>query len=357
MGDLFKNMLGAEESLFRNAVALDFDYIPKLIPYREMQQRLIAACIKPLFQKRTGRNAVITGAPGIGKTVACRHLLNELGEETDDVIPIYINCWQKNTSFKIALELCDMLGIRFTQNKKTDELFKIARQVLNKKSAVFVFDEIDKAEDHDFLYSILEEIYRKAVILITNDRDWVAELDQRIKSRLVPEMIHFKAYNYTETKGILEKRMEYAFVPGVWDGKAFDDITKKTTDIADIRAGLFLMRESGNAAEDQSLKRIGERHVKVALEKFDAFSIKSSDSLGDETKSILGMLKRNTGKKIGDVFKAYQENGGKCSYKSFQRKVKKLAEDRFISTEKVTGGSKGSTTIIKAAVEKKLTEF
>ena len=67
---LFKGMLGSEESLFLNPVALDYDFMPKLIPYREQEQKHIATCIKPLFQQRSGRNLIITGPPGIGKTVA-----------------------------------------------------------------------------------------------------------------------------------------------------------------------------------------------------------------------------------------------------------------------------------------------
>ena len=42
--------------------------------------------------------------------------------------------------------------------------------VSKEDNAVFVFDEIDKLEDYDFLYTILEDIYRKAIFLITSLR-------------------------------------------------------------------------------------------------------------------------------------------------------------------------------------------
>ena len=131
------------------------------------------------------------------------------------IIPVYINCWKHNTTFKIFTEACEMLDFKFIQNKKTEELFKMIKQVFNKKSVVFVFDEADKLEDLDFLYMIMEEIYRKTIILITNYREWVTSLEDRIKSRLMPEMIEFRPYNYEETKGILKQRAEYAFHPGV----------------------------------------------------------------------------------------------------------------------------------------------
>ena len=175
-------MLGAQESLFRDHVPLDFDYIPKLVPFREKEQQAIASCIRPLLSERNGRNLFLFGPPGVGKTVACRHLLKELEDEAEGIIPLYINCWQKNSSYKIALELCSLLEYKFTHNKKTDELFKILRDALNKKAIVLVLDEVDKLEDNDFLYAFLEEIYRKTIILITNYKEWIAELDSRIKS-------------------------------------------------------------------------------------------------------------------------------------------------------------------------------
>ena len=46
---LFKDMLQSGESLFTNEVALDFEFVPKNIPFRENQQKQIARCIQPLL--------------------------------------------------------------------------------------------------------------------------------------------------------------------------------------------------------------------------------------------------------------------------------------------------------------------
>ncbi len=355
---MFKDMLGAEETLFRDHIPLDFDYIPKLIPYRVKEQQLIAACIKPLLAKRNGRNLFLHGIPGVGKTVACKHLLKELEDETDDIVPIYINCWQKNTSFKIVLEISDILGYKFTHNKKTDELFKIIKEILNKKSVVIVLDEVDKLDDTDFIYSMLEDVYRKSLILITNYKEWIARLDNRIKSRLTAELLEFAPYNKEETKGILKERSKYAFVPGCFDDDAFNKAVDKAYDMKDIRAGLYLLKEAGNAAEDKASKKITMEHMDVAVGKLEEFYIKDKTELEDETKFILDIVKNNSGKKIGDLFKLYQENGGKSVYKTFQRKINKLAANKFISVKKVTGGAEGTTTIVShAGSVKTLDEF
>ncbi len=354
---IFRNMLGGSESLFLNELALDYTFVPKLIPYRESQQHYIASRIKPLLENRNGRNTIIHGPPGVGKTVACMHVLKELEEETDEVIPIYINCWQKNTTYKVVLEICSILGYKFTQNKRTEELFEVIKNILNKKSAVFVFDEIDKAEEFDFIYTILEEIFRKSIFLITNYKTFIDEIDNRIKSRLVPETLEFKPYNETETNGILKERAGYAFAPNVLEQKALDMISKKTFEIGDIRIGLYLLREAGLSAEDSASKTIEEKHAKKAINKLSDFSIKKKDELDEESNDILKIVKDNSGRKIGELYKIYQEKGGKMAYKSFQRKIAKLAENKFIASERVTGGSEGNTTIIKYGADKRLTEF
>jgi cell division control protein 6 len=355
---LFKDMLSSEESLFKNELALDYSFLPKLLLHREQQQRYVATIIKPLLNEKNGKNLFIYGAPGIGKTAAMRFVLNELEEETEEVTPIYINCWQKNTTFKIVANICEQLGYRLTHNKRTEELFAVVKNILNKKAAVFAFDEVDKLEEIDFLYDILEEIYKKSILLVTNNKEWLDDLDERVKSRLLPETLEFKPYNLAETKDVLKQRLGYAFVHGVWNDDAFELIVNKTASAQDIRLGLHLMRESGNIAEDKSLRKITLEHAQNAITKIDQFTIKRSSDLTEDEHDILNMIKKNSEKKIGDLYLTYKDQGGSLVYKSFQRKIEKLEKNKFISVKKISGGADGNTSIVKYATEtKKLTEF
>jgi cell division control protein 6 len=355
---MFKDILGADESLFKNELALDYSFLPKLLPHREAQQRHVANCIKPLLMSKNGKNLFIYGAPGIGKTAAIRNVLKELEDESEEVTPIYINCWQKNTTFKILVEICNLLGYKLTHNKRTEELFEVVKGLLNKKAAVFAFDEADKLEDLDFLYAILEEVYRKSVLLITNYSDWFNDLDERVKSRLMSESLEFKPYNMEETKDILKQRMNYAFVPDVWNEDAFELMVNTTSNSEDMRTGLYLMREAGNIAEEKSSRKITLEHAKEALTKVDKFTIKKSTDLTEDEKAILGIIKTNSEKKIGELYNIYKEKNGKLVYKSFQRKIEKLQKNKFISVKKTSGGKDGNTTIIKYSTPtKKLTEF
>lgn len=343
---LFENILKDTETLFKNEVALSFDFHPKPLMYRDVEQRQMANCIKPLFQNRDGYSLLVHGKPGIGKTIAVKQVLQEVSEtdEAENIISLYINCWQKNTTYKIIIDICEQIDYTFTQNKKTEELLKIAIARLNKSCVVFVFDEIDKVEDYDFLYTFLEQIYRKSILLISNYKEWLIQLDPRIKSRLNPQLLDFRTYNQQETKGILEQRKEHAFY-NVWDNDAFNIIVEKTFQLKDIRAGLHLMNVSGHFAENEASRKISKKHVELAIEKLDELSIKDL-GLEEDKQFILSIIKLNTGKKIGDLFKSYQENGGKMSYKTFKRRIEDLEKGKFVSTKTVTGGDEGSTSIV-----------
>ncbi|USN45619.1 MAG: AAA family ATPase [Candidatus Woesearchaeota archaeon] len=347
---LFDDVLGG--TLVKNEAALDFEFVPKLLPFRESQQHYVATVIKPLLAGHSGRNLLVHGSPGIGKTAAIKWVLRDLEEKTDEVEVIFINCWHHNSTYKVLLEIADQLGYKFTQNKKTVDLYKVIETLVNKTSAVFVFDEIDKVDDLDFLYFVLEKIYKKAIILITNFKSFLVDLDERIKSRLLPDLLEFKPYSESETKQIIAERVKIAFFDGVFAPDVFMPIARKAFLLKDIRTGLFLLRESSLLAEEASRKLVTSEDVSTAMKKLDDFTVKNSSDLEADEKLVLTLVKDHSGKKIGDLFRLYQSQGGVSSYKTFQRRIKALAEGGFVSASKQSGKG-GNTTII----ERKLTEY
>ncbi|HLD12354.1 MAG TPA: AAA family ATPase [Candidatus Nanoarchaeia archaeon] len=335
MPDLFKDMLKADESLFLDPLPLDVDFIPPIIEGREQEQQLIASCIKPLFNKRPGRNAFITGAPGIGKTLATKYLLQELERQTTDIYPIYINCWKKDSAHKIVLGMCDALGYKFTQNRTTGELMDEVTRIINKKAAVIILDEADKITDDSIIYQLLEDPYMKSLILISNEADYLTTLDNRIVSRLNAEVINFESYNYEEIYDILQKRVHHAFVADVFDKEAFDIIAQRTHSLRDLRAGLFLLKEAGEIAETAASRKITMQHTTQAIEKLDNFKIRSSETLNDTDKELLELIKKNSGKTTSEIFGSYQQTGGEKSLRTFQRKIDILLKNRVISKKEV----------------------
>ena len=355
--NLFKDKLSNSESLFQNELALDTEYIPKLLPFRESQQKYIASCINLLIQGKLGKNLIITGSPGIGKTALIKYMIKELQETSLDeqITPVYINCWKKDSSYKIALEICAQINYKFTHNKDTDQLLKETLKILNKKPVLLCFDEIDKSADYNFLYTLLEELYKKTLVLITNNVKLPSQLDERIRSRLVPELINFEPYTLDETKAILQQRIEYAFIPNAFKEDVLDLISLKTYSLKDIRYGLFMLRESGNIAESDSSRFITLAHAQSALEKINDFS--SNLDLKDEHKIILELIKENSGQTTKDLFEIYRSKKGALSYSAFYKNIKQLESKNLLLTKELNKGHAGRALIVEAPKTKKLDEF
>jgi archaeal cell division control protein 6 len=345
---LFDNILHDNESLFINEQALDYDYVPKEIPHRENQQHYMADIIKPLFQRKAGRNLFIFGSPGIGKTVAVKHVLRELNDKTDDIFTVYVNCWKKDTSYKILIDICEQLDYKWTHNKRTDELMKVVSDIVNKKSVVIVLDEVDRVKELDILYNFSEDFYRKCILMIANDSKWFVHLDDRIKSRLNADNLEFKSYNYAETFDILKQRVSHAFVGNVVNERVIELVSERAFENGDIRTGVFLLRESGNIAETRASREVLIEHCEKAIEKLDSFKIKKSEDFSIEEQKILDLVKENSGLTIKDLFDIYN---GDVSYRTFHRKLEELDKNNMISLGEKEGKS------ITVHYTKKLSEF
>jgi cell division control protein 6 len=267
-------------SLFINPAILEQTFLPRLLPYREEQHKYLAECIKPMFERRGGTNLIITGSSGIGKTACVKYIFRELVENTDNIMPIYVNCWKRDTSPKIINEIARKMDMKLIDKLSSDEVFDRFIEKFNKfDGVVFAFDEMDKVKDFDFLYRILEDVQYKTIFLITNVSEIVAKMDRRLLSRMLLEKVEFKPYNFEETRGILYERQKAAFAPGSWDYDAFEGVIRKTYSVKDIRTGLFLMKTAGELATSRNAPKINTEDVNKALEKLEDFYSKTD--IGD----------------------------------------------------------------------------
>ena len=341
---LFEHPLMNDETLFSNIDSLDPDYVPKLLPHREGQQEYVAECIKPLLQGRNGTNLLLSGHPGIGKTASVKRVMQDLAESYN-LPQSFVNCWNVNSSHKILTSIAEQLGYKFTVNMSSDDLIKkISR--LTEKGCVFVFDEIDKAMDYDFLYNILEGVPKRTIILITNDTTWLSKLDSRIRSRMVPEQLNFDRYKASEINDILKERRKLSYYDGAWTDEAFDAIVERSAADSDIRIGIYLLRESGLLAERDASRQVKAEHAAGAIGKIKDFSPRSADSMTEDEKMLIGIIKGNSGKIIGEIFSIYQNAGGTKSQRTVDRIVKKLEKKGIIELKATGEGFKGKSTIL-----------
>jgi cell division control protein 6 len=342
---LFDDMLKDEESLFTDEHVLDFDYLPDLLPYRENQQGYIADCIKPLVAGRPGKNLFIHGAPGVGKTSCIRFVFEELKKSTDAIKPVYINCWKKPTTNAVLTEVASQLGSIGAHYKTNEELWaKVEKGLSRSKGVVIALDEIDKAKEQDFLYQILENIRAITVLMISNDKAFLANVDGRIRSRLTPEELEFPPYKLDEVRGILEERKNAAFVPGVWGEEAFGLVVDKTYEQGDMRVGLSLLRESGRAAESDASRRVTVEHAMRAKGKMVDFRMYGSGDLGEKEALVLSIIEENSGIETGELTEMLKKRAEPIADSSLRRIIQRLDKGGYIFREEVAAGyGKGKT--------------
>ena len=184
--------------------------------------------------------------------------------------------------------------------------------------------------------------------MITNDNSWIYNIDSRIKSRLLPEILEFRPYNLQETNAILKSRLNLAFSKNTFNSEAFNLISQKTFDLRDIRIGLFLLRESALIAESEIITK---ENILKAIEKLKDFT--RPVQLDQEESKILELIKQNQGKTTGEIFEIYTELTGKKE-STFQRKIKNLKTANLIDLERISGVHGKS---FKVTSNKKLTDF
>ena len=353
MTDLFKKVLRDDESLFKDQLVLDYEFVPPDVKGRIKEKEFIAFCIKPLFSERSGKNILAYGIPGIGKTVSCRHVLDELKKETSEISPIYINCWKKNSAHKVVLEICKQIGYNFIANRTTEELLDKISRILNKKASVIVFDEFDKLKkDVDFLYNLIEDVSKKTIIIITNDKDWLTNLDSRIKSRLFLEELEFKPYNQNEVFEILKQRIDFAFFPNVFSDEALETIVNKTFELKDVRTGIYLLKETGDFAELEASRTITKEHAIKAINKLDKLNVRS-DRVEEKNDELLKLIEENKNITTSDLFKKYSKN---ISYKTLLRRLQDMQKTGLVELKTINKGE-CKKTIVNIKEFKKISDF
>ncbi len=331
------------KSIIKNEEILSYDFIPKKIPYRENQIQEIANSIKPMLNERSGSNLFIYGAPGIGKTASVKWVLRELEETTDDIIPIYVNCWNLKTKYFIFSKIANKLNLAFTAGKSSEHILQQIVHKLKNKKSVFVFDEIDKIESTDFLYQIISNFPNACIHLISNKFDYVTKIDPRIKSRIMLKNLEFKPYNLEEINGIIKDRSKKALKSNCIKPEFLKQIANITYNKKDVRVGIHLLKESAKIAEQKGDNKIKKEHIKKAIES-SSEKKPEEEKLNKDESLILNVVKENSGEIAGTLYDKYKEKKGKLSYKSFKRYAKRLEKLGLLKLKRTAGGFKGRST-------------
>jgi len=316
-------------SVIEDARVLTEDFIPKEVVHRASQVEVIEDNLKPLIEGNNGRNMLIYGPTGVGKTCITRYVLQELSSYVSNLKDSFVNCWTKDSNFKILYDLVTELGSPLGLHRKgtsTEDLLEKLKEVFNEREkGVVVLDEVDQLENDKLLYH-LSQLPNLTLIFISNRETVFYDTDPRVRSRLEGKAeIEFPKYSPEELKDILADRANWGLVPDAIKDSQLKRIAHASQ--GDARKGITALRIAAEAAEreDSSIK---DEHIQQALPQAgEEKKQQSLASLNQHQKILYEIIEDKQEVKPSALYEQYEKKKGEnCVVRRTVRKYLKKME-------------------------------
>ncbi|MFH1544636.1 MAG: AAA family ATPase [archaeon] len=355
--------------LFKDERFLYNEYIPERLPHREKEINSLVFALNPLAKGRKAINTVLLGKTGTGKTVTTKYVLKELEEFTDRAKSHYINCFEFNSRAAILAEVTNFLGFPVPRRGlAVDEVYSKLLSALKRIdfTPIIVLDEIDQlmhGNESKILYDLLRviEFEKKfiAIILISNNFEFTAGLDARVKSSLAEQTITFESYSPIQLKDILNERIQQSFLPGKVEKEAVNVAAAHAARLGgDARIAIECLLKGGRIAEKGNAAKLQVTHLKEAFELVDRTPFhKATPFLKGPEKELLKVLVKNTPINSGNFFAQYKKTSSKpLSLRQFRNIINELEKKKLIEVKPVEKGLRGKSRMISLKAEKELLE-
>lgn len=330
--------------LFKAEKFLYPEFLPDRLVHRDAQIEELVYCLSPLSKGGKGPNPLIIGPTGTGKTVAVRFVLSQLQEYSDRVKYIYVNCFEYYSRHAILTELCHFLGFPIPRRGlSTDEVFAKFLEALKKApfTPLLVLDEFDqllvKGESsvlYDLVRVVNYHVKPLTMVLISNDASVIGKLDERVRSSLHPQTIHFEPYGPVQLKDILNERVQFAFFQNVVEADVINVAAAHASKQGgDCRIALESVLKAGRLAEKENASNVTLAHLRSVIDQVSVgVGRKKVARLNEQEKLIVQLLQPYTaGLDSGSLLKAYQQAGGSWQERQFRTRLNELAHDDVIS--------------------------
>jgi cell division control protein 6 len=262
--------------------------MPDELVHRDNELQAVADSIKPLITRRTPDNLFVYGPSGCGKTTCVRYIMKQLGEHSNSVLPVYVNCWENPTQMAVYNKIIEEMRLPLPRRGlATDEIFnRISQYVKNyNKPILLVLDEMDGLRHDKLLYVVSranEQQLMFGIVGITNNKELLSKLDSRVRSSLRFSDLEFKQYSEEQLASILKVRSERALAPGSYDGRLLTKIAR-SVEGSSARVAIERLWKSAKHAEKANRRKIMLQDVEdVASDetsKLDDFNMSSEELL------------------------------------------------------------------------------
>jgi cell division control protein 6 len=219
------------QSVFKDEAKLDINYVPRRLPHREKEHRLLMEFFNFLLQfpEKMTQRVIITGEVGTGKTVLAQRFGADITSEANkrgiNFRYVHINC--REYRGKLFLLLQHALAV-FRPNfpkrgYSAEEALGTLMQSLDEENAYMIlaldeFDTLIDREGSEAVYKLtrLQEMrqgkpQRISLLTILRDLKSTEKLDTSTRSTLQRNTISLERYPKDQLIDILSDRISIAF--------------------------------------------------------------------------------------------------------------------------------------------------
>jgi cell division control protein 6 len=366
-------------SVFKDESKLDINYIPRHLPHRENEHRLLMEFFSFLLSipERMTQRVIITGDVGTGKTVLAQRFGEDITLEANKrglkVRYIHVNCREyRGKLFLILQHALAVFRPSFpSRGYSTEEVLSTLMQILDEENAYVIltldeFDTLIEKEGSETVYSLtrIQEMrtgkpQRISLLCIVRSLKAIDGLDASARSTLQRNVINLERYDKTQLKTILDDRVSIAFE----NGTVADDVVDLVAELAVLESGnarfaIELLWRAGKYADVEDIDEVVPECVRKAVSSIIPTLRKSElSSLGrHERLFLLGTTRifkdmHEAYVSLSEAERAYsvvceEYNEKPNSHTQLWNYVQLLSTLGIIKTEVVQAGTRGRATRI-----------
>ena len=268
---------------------LNSRYVPDTVIARDEQMEVIGHNLSAILRQGEPSNMYIWGDTGVGKTITVKYLLRVLTEglkaEDKDILieTVVIDCTAFFSEIPACVEILTQLtGISMQTGRQFYQYLNDIWSVIDKKAhehtfytLILFFDEIDAFVSPDsILYQFSRALAHQKIkssnvaieiITASNQKDFLATLNNKVQSSARFRYCNFPDYNEKELYEILQLRKD-AFTDGVISDDVIFYCAKNVADRyhGDARRAIDILAEAARVVIQTRGSKITNEHIDMA---------------------------------------------------------------------------------------------
>jgi len=274
------------QSVFKDEAKLDINYVPRRLPHREKEHRLLMEFFNFLLQfpERMTQRVIITGEIGTGKTALAQRFGADITLEANkrgvNFRYVHVNCREyRGKLFLILQNAVAVFRPNFPKRGySAEEALEALMQSLDEEDAYLIlaldeFDMLIEQEGSEAVYKLtrLQEMrlgkpQRISLLSILRDLKSTERLDASTRSTLQRNVISLERYPKDQLVDILNDRVVMAFEPSTVPEDVVDLVAElAVSESGNARFAIELLWRAGKYADAEGTGQVESECVRKAV--------------------------------------------------------------------------------------------